>query len=93
MLKNSKPAQRVTRAVLTTSTASASTQNSPLTPTLPALIPIARSKPLLGWSRATSYRLAAQGAIQVVRVGRAAFVTAESAAAYIEGLVRADSAS
>ena len=53
---------------------------------LPALVPIAKSKEHFGWSRATSYRLAAAGALRLLKVGAATYVQSESALAYIATL-------
>jgi hypothetical protein len=51
---------------------------------LPALIPITKSAEFLGWSRATSYRLAAEGKLRLRKIGAATFVESASAVAHIE---------
>jgi hypothetical protein len=46
---------------------------------LPALVPVGRSKPAFGWSRSTSYRLAAAGKLRIRKIGAGAYVETTSA--------------
>jgi hypothetical protein len=62
--------------------------SAPRGPSLPELIPIGRSRDFLGWSRGMSYRFHAEGLLEVVKVGRAAFVTRVSAEKLIAELPR-----
>jgi hypothetical protein len=57
--------------------------------TLPALIPIPRVRDVLGLSRTTAYREVAAGRLELVKVGKSAFITGASASAYIATLPRA----
>ena len=51
---------------------------------LPALVPIGRSKPAFGWSRSTSYRLAAAGKLRVRKIGSGSYVETASALELID---------
>jgi len=54
--------------------------------TLPLLIPIRKSREMLGWSRTRTYELIAHGHLEMVKVGRESFVTRRSAERFIENL-------
>lgn len=51
---------------------------------LPALVPVGRSKSAFGWSRSTSYRLAASGKIKIRKIGAGSYVETASALDLIE---------
>lgn len=63
--------------------------NNPAKPIAPEMVPLPRATPIFGIARSTLYRLAADGRIRFVKLGRSTLVDAASVRAFLATLPEA----
>jgi hypothetical protein len=55
-------------------------------PGIPALVPLPQGQPVFGLSRSTTYRAAADGLIELRKIGSRTYIVSATALAYIAAL-------